>query len=172
MLRFKQKWLKDNSWNVYSKELKGGFCKTCILFDKADEVNRGVFVERAYQDLNKLEKILEHAQTKYHNDAMICSQQFIDIYENPTENFDYDPNMQTRYDKCIQILMRVIDAVLICARQEIAFRTHRGNLDDPSVRDSNFIAIFKGFADMDDTLKNHLENGPKKCKNALSENSE
>ena len=30
------------------------------------------------------------------------------------------------------------------------------NLDDPFVRDSNFIAILKGFANMDDTLKNHL----------------
>ena len=31
------------------------------------------------------------------------------------------------------------------------------NIDDPFVRDSNF--ILKGFANMDDTLKNHLENG-------------
>ena len=106
----------DNSWYVHSKELKGGLCKACILFDKADEVNRGIFVKRAYQNLNKPEKILEHTQTKYHNDAMIRAQQFTDSYENPTENIDYDPNIQTRYDKNIQILMRIIDAVLICAR--------------------------------------------------------
>ena len=54
---------------------------------------------------------------------MIRAQQFIDSYENPTENIDYDSNMQTRYDKNIQILMRIIDAVLICARQGIALRT-------------------------------------------------
>ena len=35
------------------------------------------------------------------------------------------------------------------------------SLDDPFVRDSNFIAILKGLANMDDTLKNHLENRPK-----------
>ena len=52
--------------------------------------------------------------------------------------------------------MRIIDAVLICARQGIAPRTHKDNLDDPFVRDNNFIAILKGFANMDDTLKNHL----------------
>ena len=69
--------------------------------------------------------------------------------------------MQTRYDKTTQVLMRIIDAVLICARQGIAPRTHKDNLDDPFVRDSNFIAILKGFANMDDTLKNHLENGQK-----------
>ena len=33
---------------------------------------------------------------KYHNDAMICAQQFLDSSENPTENIDYDPNIQTR----------------------------------------------------------------------------
>ena len=60
--------------------------------------------------------------------------------------------------------MRIIDAVLICARQGIALRKHRDNLYDPFVRDSNFIAVLKGFANMDDTLKNHLENGPKNAK--------
>ena len=43
----KHKWLKDNSWHVYSKELNGGLCKACTLFDKADEVNREIFVKRA-----------------------------------------------------------------------------------------------------------------------------
>ena len=70
--------------------------------------------------------------------------------------------MQTRYDKNMQILMCIIDVVLICARQSTPFRTHRDNLDDTFVRDSNFIAIIKGFANIDDTLKNHLENGPSK----------
>ena len=63
--------------------------KVCVLFDKVDEVSRGIFVKRACQeDLNKPEKILEHAQAKYHNNAMIHAQQFIDSYENPTENID------------------------------------------------------------------------------------
>ena len=83
-------------------------------FDKADEVNKAIFVKRAYQDLNKPQKTLEHAKTKYHNDAMIRAQQFSGSYENSTDNIDYDPNLQTRYDKNIKILMRIIDAVLIC----------------------------------------------------------
>ena len=61
--------------------------------------------------------------------------------------------------------MHIIDAVLICARQSIALRTLRDNLGDPFVRYSNFIAILKGFANIDDTLKNHLEKSPIKiCK--------
>ena len=87
-------------------------CKACILFDKADKINRGIFVQRVYQDLNYPEKILEHAETKYINFAMVRTQQFVDSYENLTENIDYAPNMQTRYDNKMQILMRIIDAVL------------------------------------------------------------
>ena len=54
----------------------------------------------------------------------------------------------------------------------MVLRIHRDNLDDAFVRDSNFISILKSFANVDDTLKNHLENGPKKSKNMLSKNSE
>ena len=68
--------------------------------------------------------------------------------------------------------MRIIDAVLICARQGMVLRIHRDNLDDAFVRDSNLVSILKSFANVDDTLKNHLENGPKKSKNMLSKNSE
>ena len=48
--------------------------------------------------------IVECAQTKYHNNAMICRQEVNDSYENPTENIDYDLNIQTRYDKNIRFL--------------------------------------------------------------------
>ena len=104
VFRLKFKWLKENSWHVYSKELKKGLCKACILFDKADEITRGILVKRACHYLNKPEKILEHVQRKYHNDAIIRAHQFIDRYENPRENIDYDPNMQTRYDKICRFL--------------------------------------------------------------------
>ena len=55
-------------------------------------------------------------------------------------------------------VMRIIDVVLICAKQRIAIRTSRDNLHVPFIRDSNFIAIFKVIANIIDTLKNYLEN--------------
>ena len=75
--------------------------------------------------------------------------------------------MKTRYDKNIQIFMRIIDPAVICARQGITLRIHRDNLDDPLV--SFFVAILIGFANMDDT---NLLKWTKKCKNVFSENSE
>ena len=61
-------WLDDNPWLVYSKEWEGGLCKACFLFDPAkNNVNREIFVKRAFRDFSKPEKIKEHAQTQYHN---------------------------------------------------------------------------------------------------------
>ena len=60
-LSFKMKWLEENPWLVYSKELEGGFCKFCVLFDEKHS-NRGIFVKRAFQDVGKPEKIREHTE--------------------------------------------------------------------------------------------------------------
>ena len=62
---------------------------------------------------------------------------------------------------CRFLCVLKIPSVFICTRQGISLRTRRDNLDDPFVRDSNSIAILEGFANIDDTLKNHNENGPK-----------
>ena len=61
-LSFKMKWLEENPWLVYSKELEGGLCRFCVLFDEKDS-NRGIFVKRAFQDVGKPERIGEHAET-------------------------------------------------------------------------------------------------------------
>ena len=109
---------------------------------------------------------------KDHNHAILWAQQFIRSYENSTKSIDYNPNMPIRYDKHMQILMRIIDVVLTYGRQGIALRTHRGNLDDPFIRNNKFIAILKGFANIDNTFKNYLKYGPKNAKMCSAKNSE
>ena len=44
-LSFKVKWLEENPWLVYSKELERGLCKFCVLCDEKDS-NGGIFVKR------------------------------------------------------------------------------------------------------------------------------
>ena len=62
----------NNPWLVYSKELAGGLCKDCILFDPVESnVNRGIFVKRAFRDFSKPENISELVQTQYHNEAIL-----------------------------------------------------------------------------------------------------
>ena len=49
-LSFKMKWLEENLWLVYSKELEGGLCKFCAFFDEKDS-NRGIFVKEYFKML-------------------------------------------------------------------------------------------------------------------------
>ena len=49
-LSFKHKWLADHPWHVYSKELSGGLCKACVLFDKSIK-NRVIFVKNVFKTL-------------------------------------------------------------------------------------------------------------------------
>ena len=65
--------------------------------------------------------------------------------------------------------MRIIDAALLCAWQWSALRTRKDNSDDPFIRNCNFIAILKWFANVDNTLKNNLENGPGNVKMCLAQ---
>ena len=89
-LSFKMKLLEENLWLVYSKELEGGLCKFCILFDEKDS-NRGILVKRAFQDVGKPEKIREYAEAKYHNENVTLAHNFVMSFEDPRKNVDYDP---------------------------------------------------------------------------------
>ena len=40
------------------------------------------------------------------------TKQFISSYENPSENIDYDPNMQTRYDQNMQTYSSNVNEVI------------------------------------------------------------
>ena len=40
-LTYQLSWIQKNNWHVYSKELQGGLCKYCVLFDDDDTRQRG-----------------------------------------------------------------------------------------------------------------------------------
>ena len=133
------KWLEENLWLVYSKELEGGFCNFCVLFDKKDS-NRGIFVKRAFQDVCKSEKIREHAKAKYHNENVTLAHNFVISFDDPRKNVDYDPKKQKRYDKNVRVLKHIIQTVALCAQQGLALRVHREveSEDNEASRDGNF----------------------------------
>ena len=57
--------------------MEGGLCKACVLFDPVeDNVNWGILVKKVFRDFSKQEKIREHAQTQYHNEAILRAQEF------------------------------------------------------------------------------------------------
>ena len=125
--------------------------------------NLGVFVKRAFQDVGKPGKIREHTEAKYRNENVTLAHNFVMSFEDLRENADYDPKKQERYDKNVDLLKHIIQAVVLCAQQGLALRGHREveREDNQDSKDGNFQAILKSFAEIDPLLKDHLQHGPK-----------
>ena len=53
-LTYQLLWIQSKRWHVYSKELQGGLCKVCWLFDQISGYeSRGKFVKTLFQDVGK-----------------------------------------------------------------------------------------------------------------------
>ena len=170
-LSYKRKWLTDHKWHVYSKELDGGLCKACVLFDDPNNVNRGSFVKSAFQNISKPEKVPYHETLQYHQDNLTAAKQFVKAYEDVKTNVDFDPKANERYQNNIHVVKRIIEAILLCAEQGIALRGHRDHhqtseadhFERPANR-GNFLAILETFALHDEILRQHLLYGQKNAK--------
>ena len=92
---------------------------------------------------------------------MLKAKGFVDSYEDPTTNVDYDAEREKRYENNLHVLKRVIQAVKVCEKQGLSLREHMDSSTGEFSRDGNFIAILKSFAELDKVLHDHLENGPK-----------
>ena len=106
----------------------------------------------------KSECIIPHAAKKYHVDAWQAANDFIQKIENPqlTLSSVTQSNSEENFDRNFGIPKCIIEAVLFCGRQCIAFRTrNESNLDD-SVNPGNFLAFLKMVAWHDDALMEHL----------------
>ena len=114
--RIKIKW-----WHAYSKELQGGFCKACILFDDfATNAPRRDFVKNAFQNVSKAEKISEHETKGCHDKALEKAKSFVMIFEDPTKAVTHDKHDNDKYQKNFHTFKLIIEAVLLCAEQGIA----------------------------------------------------
>ena len=155
--------------------MQGGLCKACVLFDdipKGGQNMRGNFVSKAFQNIVKSEKIMWHEQTLYHQAAMEKMLIFIKNYENPTERVDHDKSATSNYDRNVDIMRKIIEAVSVCARQGIPLRGHldhgkpseESEVASVSCNRGNFLAILQVLANNDEILKKHLEEGSKNAK--------
>ena len=56
-LMYQYSWIQNKPRHVYSKELQGGLCKVCVLFDQnSGSKPRGKFVKTVFQDAGILEE--------------------------------------------------------------------------------------------------------------------
>lgn len=120
-----------------------------------------------FRNYNKSkEKFVGHEITEYHKKA------FDRAYSVRAQGTDIEKRIDTQIDSVrmqnIQsnktILPHIVDAVMLCAKQQIAFRGHRDNraefADTPTENEGNFIAILRVLAESHPQSKEHLVSGP------------
>ena len=98
---------------------------------------------------------------KYHHDAMIATESFLNSVENPEQNVNnrIDDKKRKNIIRNRHIVKCVSEAILFCARQCIALRGDNEVLNEDSCGNTgNFLAALQMIANHDDILKQHLDN--------------
>ena len=160
---FQSRYLSEYSWMVYSPSVDGVFCKHCALMIPIHcRKDKGAFVNKPFINWHKLqEKAKKHEQMKYHQDAMIATESFLNSVENPEQNVNnrIDDEKRKNIIRNRHIVKCVSEAVLFCGRQCIALRGDNEVLNEDSCGNTgNFLTALEMIANHDDILKQHLDN--------------
>ena len=160
---FQSRYLSEYSWMVYSPSVDGVFCKHCALMTPMHcRKDKGAFVNKPFINWHKLqEKAKRHEQMKYHHDAMIATESFLNSVENPEQNVNnrIDDERRKNVIRNRHIVKCVSEAILFCGRQCIALRGDNEVLNEDSCGNTgNFLAALQMIANHDNILKQHLDN--------------
>ena len=76
---FQSRYLSEYSWMIYSPSVDGVFCKHCaLMLCMHCRKDKGAFVNKPFINWHKLqEKAKRHEQMKYHHNAMIATESFL-----------------------------------------------------------------------------------------------
>ena len=111
---------------VYSPSVDGVFCKDCVLMIPIHcRKDKGAFVDKPFINWHKVqEKAKRHEQIKYHHDAMITTEFFVNLVENPEQNVNNRTDDEKRKNiiRNRHIVKCVSEAILFFGRGCIARR--------------------------------------------------
>lgn len=122
--------------------------------------DKGTFVDKPFNNWHKLrEKADKHQQMKYHHDALICGQSFLDSVHKPEQNVNnlLDVKRRKNIETNRHIVKCIAEAILFCGRQCIALRGDNEDLSKNSGNVGNFLAALQMIANHDKILKEHLQ---------------
>ena len=155
-LSYQLSWIKSKWWYASSKELQGGHCKVCILFDDlATNAPKRNSIKNAFQNVSKSEKISEHEKKDCHNKALEKAKKFVMTFEDKTKAVTHDKYNNDKCQKNLHILKLIIEAVMLFSEQGLAFRSHREQSNysesyhEKRVNRGSFNAIINAFAKLD-----------------------
>ena len=159
---FQHCYLQSHKWLGYSAQLDGCLCLPCCLFGSDSAQN---FVQSLFSNWTKLNnKVTSHSNSSTHIKCAAALISFLEVHSGtqPTIDTSLDKSSQELYDRNCKRLDAVIDCVVLCGKQNIAFRGHcDANTQTSSVNKGIFKAILDFRALGDPVLQKHLAEGPR-----------
>jgi len=136
------------SWLVYSPVKEGLFCFCCTLFSKVRTEKK--FVSDAFQDWWKLNpKINEHEHSAEHKKNFYSWKTLVmSLNAGKTLDDGIQNQLEQEKKRWRDVLSRILDVILLLAKQNLAFREHREN--------GNFLEILKLLSKYDPVLREHF----------------
>jgi hypothetical protein len=173
-LKFQHSWFSEFPWLAYSENEEGAFCKYCFLFSKHGAgVNcqeLGALVKTKFTNWKKGKEVFRgHASTDYHTNCMLDFKNLKMATENKSKDIvnRLDSARRENILKNRESLKPIVEAIILCGRQELALRGHRdsGNIDTTAEcsdkNEGNFRAILRYRSKGDEKLQTMLENSGK-----------
>lgn len=147
-------WLMNHHWMRYSVSRDAVFCAPCVLFGSRDSKEKTFVLESPQSDWANIGRdVKRHTQqTSNHHKNVQSAEEFIRIREG--EKPDICMSMSQAYNDTVAknrcILECIIDALIVCGKQNIAIRGHGKD-------DGNFQALLQMRAKDNELLADHLK---------------
>ncbi|XP_052792412.1 uncharacterized protein LOC128226526 [Mya arenaria] len=148
------KYFVDFPWLRYSLSTDGVYCAQCHLFSGPDSRVK-TLVSSVLRDWSNIAKIVaNHAKSEAHLANCDFADTFLSVMNGnqPDMMRKLSSQYNTLVKKNRQIMISITEAIIFCAKQNIALRGH----DDDG---GNFKALLSFQAKHDRVLKDHLTNG-------------
>jgi hypothetical protein len=172
--RFRYEWLRIFPWLAYSEKLVGALCINCVLFGpESIGTHNSSKLQRLYKlPLNNWSiahsRFREHSEkSELHKTETTRAAMFRSFMEQKTTPVDVmlDSIKQQQIEKNRKLLWPIIEAIVLCGRQNISLRRHRDDsqhyLSD-DVNPGNFIEILKyGVSCTGQSLEEYFNSTPK-----------
>lgn len=161
--------------------LQGAFCTACVLFGSVAGVGgksngcgqlAGKLVSKPLARFDHLTgkegALSNHQACSYHRDNVIAMENFREVYVNRTKD-DIKCDLNTAHKQAIEDNRRklapMVDTILLCGRQNISLRGHRGETgaifsdgSEPQINDGNFRSLLRyRIRGGDEDLKRHVD---------------
>ena len=146
-LKFQYGWLLEFPWLSYSEKEKGAFCKYCVFFSKSgagyNSQELGALCKKKFDNWKKAKDTFRyHGATSYHIGCMTDYSKLREIISQgkgePIIN-QLETDRKQKIESNRKALVPIIDAVILCSRQDLALRVHGdlGKLDLPGAVQSS-----------------------------------